>query len=289
MKKIVTVILFVLIGITGLRANQTRLDVLMTSDLVDDIVLINQYPNHIFTYANALFGDFTGDITDYGIIITPDRKFGALAFWQNADAGQGFSIGYALNLIHFDIGFSVSPVTDHYQYGFGIGRTYFSRRFDLSFIINDEIDAQYYDAAFRCSRQRGDFIITPRYALRYVKEPDEMQNHRIALMIQRLVLSEGFVYLAGEYEFERGGTVDIDLTHFYAGLELPIFKKMTLLIGARETFIDGFESPTWTIQPGVSMRLRDFRIDLHLNRDWFFDDGENILHSIGFDLNFGRF
>lgn len=289
MKKIVTVILFMLLGTTGLWANQTRLDVLMTDDLIDDIVLINQYPNHIFTYANALYGDLAGDITDYGITITPDRKFGALAFWQNAVDTHGFNIGYALNIFRFDVGVSVSPVTDHYRYGFGIGRTYFSRRFDLSMVITDEIDAQWYDIAFRCSRQRGDFIIVPRYALRYAEEPDEMQNHRIALMVQRLVLSEGFVYLAGEYEFERGDIEDIDLTHFYAGLELPIFKKMTLLLGARETFVNGFESPTWSIQPGVSLRLRDFRVNLHLNKEWFFEDDVNILHSIGLDLNFGRF
>jgi hypothetical protein len=289
MKKTIMVILFVLFASSGLWANQTRLDVLMTNDLVDDVVLIDQYPNHIIGYANALFGDIAGDITDYGITITPKKKFGALAFWQNADDMRGFNIGYAVTLMRFDVGISVSPVTDHYRYAFGIGRTYFSKRFDLSVQYNDDIAGQWFDFAFRCTRQKGDFVIVPRYALSYVTEPDEYQTHRIALLVQRLVLSEGFVYLGGEYEFERGGAIDIDLTHFYAGLELPVFKKLVLLFGARETFTDGFESPVWTIQPGISMRLRDFRIDLHLNREWFFEDNVNILHSIGLDLNFGRF
>jgi len=289
MKRMIIIVLFVLFSVSGLRANQTRLDVLMTDDLVDDVLLIDRYPNHIIGYANSLFGDLTGSITDYGIIITPDRKFGALAFWQNAADSSGFNIGYALTILRFDIGVSVSPVTDDYRYGIGIGRTYFSRRFDLSLLINDAPNAQSYDVQFRCTKQKGDFVIVPRYALRYVTEPDEFQNHRIGLMIQRLVLSEGFVYLAGEYEFERGGTTDIDLTHFYAGLELPVFKKLALLLGAKETFTDGFESPVWQIQPGISLRLRDFRIDLHLNREWFFEDRVNILHSIGLDLNFGRF
>lgn len=278
-----------LLGLTSLWADQSRLDVLMTNDLIDDVVLIDLYPHHIIGYANSLYGDITGDMTDYGISITPDRKFGALAFWQNAEDARGFNIGYAVNLFHFDIGFSVSPVTDNYRYGFGIGRTYFSRRFDLSVLMNDAINDQWYDVQFRCTRQKGDFIIIPRYSLRYATEPDEFQNHRIALLIQRLVLSEGFVYLGGEYEFERGGVADIDLTHFYAGLELPVFKKLTLLLGARETFTDGFESPDWTIQPGICLRLRDFRVDLYLNREWFFEDNVNILNSIGLDLNFGRF
>jgi len=278
-----------MVAVNGLLANQTRLDVLMTNDLVDDVVLIDRYPNHIITYANALFGDLAGDITDYGIIISPTRKLGALAFWQNADDVRGFNIGYALNIFRFDVGFSVSPVTDYYRYGLGIGRTYFGRRFDIAFLVNDEIDNQSYDVSFRCSRQRGDFIIIPRYALRYVEEPDELQNHRIALMVQRLVLSEGFVYLAGEYEFERGGTEDLDYSHFYAGLELPISKRIMLLVGAKETFTDGFESPEWTIETGLSLRMRGFRIDLHVNKEWFFEDNVNILNAIGLDLNFGRF
>lgn len=269
-------------------ANLTRTEILMAGSYIDDIVYIDQYPHMLLGYANFLYGDIKQELGGYGFIVSPERKYGTIGCWQNVRAGQGFNIGYAVKLMDFDIGISGSPVSDHYRIGIGIGRAFFSRRIDVSFLATDAIDEESIDLNARIACRRGDFILMPKYTLTVMQEPSEYNRHRLGLMLQRLILNDGFVYFIAEYDFTRGDIAS-DLTHVHAGLDLPLNRTFGVLFGVKETFIDGFETPEWQVATGITVSIREFVFALHINHDRFFDKDEPLLHSFGLDLNFGRF
>ncbi|GAG85565.1 unnamed protein product [marine sediment metagenome] len=140
---------------------------LMAGDYIDDVVNIRSYPHQIPLYHNSLYGDIASDVENYGIIITPDIKYGAIAFWQDAEANGVFNLGYGINLFKFDFGAFSSVVEDRTKLGFGFGRAFFSRRFDCSFIIYDELNYERYQFNLRYSERKADFIIVPKYKLNY--------------------------------------------------------------------------------------------------------------------------
>jgi hypothetical protein len=264
----------------------------MTGDYIDDIVNIKSYPHHISLYHNSLYGDIASDVEDYGFIITPDIKYGAIAFWQEKEIHGVFNLGYGLDLFNFNIGAFGSLAEDQTKFGVGFGRSFFSRRFDCSFILHDESNYEQYQINLRYSERKSDFIIVPKYQLNYYNEPFEYSNHILGLLIQRLIFSEGFVFFIAEYDFSRGD-IENDYTNVNAGFELPLNKIVILRLGVSERFTNGFESPTWYVEPGIGLQIRGFSIDFHVNKDWFFDktEDENIglIKSFGLDLNFGRF
>jgi hypothetical protein len=278
-------ILCVLIAVPMVWANTTRMDIFMAGDYIDDVVNIDLYPNHIPAYSNMIYGDVRQGIDDYGVIFSPEHKLGALGVWQNREVNSGFNIGYALNLYKFDIGISGSPMKDNYRYAFGIGRSYFGRRFDAALLIRDALLEEWIKLNIRCTGRRGDFVIVPKYTLDIQSEPDETNRHRIGIMLQRLILNEGFVYLIAEYDFTRGD-YEYDYTHVYAGLELPISRHFALLLGAKETFADDFETATWLVNPGLSIRVREFTLDFHINQDRLYDKDQTWVQSFGLDLDF---
>ncbi|KPJ73743.1 hypothetical protein AMJ52_03355 [candidate division TA06 bacterium DG_78] len=293
MKKIYITIclcLFTLLNFAG--ANDTRMGILMTGDYIDDIVNIRTYPHHISLYHNSLYGDIASDVEDYGIIITPDIKYGAIAFWQDRETQGVFNLGYGLDLFNFNIGAFGSLVEDHTKFGVGFGRSFFTRRFDCSFIIHSESNYEQYQFNLRYSERKSDFIIVPKYQLNYYAEPFEYSNHILGLLIQRLVFSEGFVFFIAEYDFSRGD-IENDYTNVYTGFELPLSKILILRLGVSERFTNGLESPTWYVEPGIGLQIRGFSIDFHVNKDWLFDRDEDenvgLIKSFGLDLNFGRF
>ncbi len=289
MKKLIFVtILCCFALVNSVWANQTRMGILMAGDYLDDVTNINIYPQQITTYRNGLYGDITSTLDDYGIIISPVSKYGALACWQNATATTEFYIGYAITLFNFDIGIAGSPVKDNLKFGFGIGRTFFNRRIDLSFHGTDTPTDGWYKFNLRITKRKGDFAVVPKYALDYVRVPDEYNRHRIGLVLQRLILNEGFVYLGAEYDFTRGD-IQNDYTNVYAGLEVPLGRRVALLLGVKEIFINGFESPQWFVEPGISIRIREFTLDFHINEERLFDRYTNFINSFGLELRFGRF
>lgn len=290
MKKITVAILFSFVAANLVQASQTRMTTLMARDYIDDITNIGVYPQHIVIYENNLYGDISRQVDHFGMIIAPKKKYGAFACWQNNVSGNGFNVGYAINLQRFDIGISGSPVEDMQRFGIGIGRKFFDRRFDLSFLLGDGTNEEWYKVNLRLAGRRGDYVIVPKYSLDFHQEPYDYNRHRIGIMLQRLVLNEGFVFCIAEYDFSRGD-IDNDYTRVYGGFELPLNKRIVLRSGAQETFTEGFESPEWQIECGFSVRVREFSLDFHINTDTLFEDEFTlfIFKSFGLDLNFGRF
>lgn len=286
MKKITLFIC--LMSVSLIWGNNTRMAVLGAGDYIDDIVNSAIYPQQLVMYKNQLYGDITSSTSDFGFIIAPVPRYGCLGLWQAGLEEDYFTIGYGLSLFQFRLGFFFVPVEDQLQYGFGIGRYYFNRGFDLSFLINDQTDDEWYNLNLRLFKQKDDFVIVPRYKLHYYKEPFDYQQHRIGLMIQRYVLNEGFVFVGGEYDFCRGD-IENDSTNFYAGLDLPLNRRFVLLLGFNENFINGFESPHWNIEAGIGLRIREFHIDFKLNRERFFNKDLTFISGVGIDLNFGQF
>ena len=290
MKEIIVTILFLSVVVNVVQASQTRMTTLMARDYIDDITNIGVYPQHIVIYENNLYGDITRQVDHFGIIISPKKKYGAVACWQNNESGNGFNVGYAINLHRFDIGISGSPVEDNGGFGIGIGRRFFDRRFDLSFLLRDGTNEEWYKVNLRLAGRRGDYVIVPKYSLDGYSKPYDYSRHRIGIMLQRLVLNEGFVFCIAEYDFSRGD-IDNDYTRVYGGFELPLNRKIVLRSGAQETFTEGFESPEWQIECGFSVRIREFSLDFHINTDRLFEDDFTlfVFRSFGLDLNFGRF
>jgi hypothetical protein len=264
----------------------------MTGDYIDDIVNIKSYPHLISLYYNSLYGDIASDGEDYGLIITPDIKYGAIAFWQDGEPQGVFNLGYGIDLFKFNIGAFCSLVEDHTKFGIGFGRSFFSRRFDCSFIFDDKSNYEQYQFNLRYSERRSDFIIVPKYQLNYYTESFEYTNHVLGILLQRLIFSEGFVFFMAEYDFSRGD-IEYDNTNVNAGFELPLSKIVILRLGVSEQFTNGLESPIWYVEPGVGLQIRGFSIDFHVNKDWLFDKNEDedvgLIKSFGLDLNFGRF
>ncbi len=269
-------------------ANHTRMSTLMAGDYIDDIIHIDIYPHHLFAYANNLYLDIGTETKDFGAIVTPNEKYGVLGIWQNPVAEHGFNIGYAVNLYEFDIGISFSPNRDNQRFGIGIGRDFFDQRIDVSFLTIDGIAEDQHTFRARFSRRMGDFNIIPRYAVEYVSDPVDLKKHRLGMMIQRMILNEGFVYVGAEYYFVRGD-VELDSTHIYAGVELRLNRYLVLRCGAAEHFEEGFDNATWQVEPGLGLRIRDFSLDFHLNEERLFDKEQTFFKSFGLDFYFGRF
>lgn len=290
MKKITVTIICLVVMVNLVQASQTRMTTLMAGDYIDDITNIGIYPQHIIVYENNLYGDITRDVKHFGMIIAPKKMYGAFACWQNNRSGNGFNVGYAINLHRFDIGISGSPVEDNERFGIGVGRTFFGRRFDISFLLGNGTNEEWYKFNLRLSGRKGDYVIVPKYSLAFHQEPYDYNRHKIGIMLKRLILNEGFVFCVAEYELSRGD-IDSDYTYVYGGFELPISRRIVLRSGARERFTEGFESPEWEIETGFSVRIREFSFDFHINTDTLFQDEFTlfIFNSFGLDLNFGRF
>ncbi len=287
MKKITLIIGF--IGISLLWANNTRMEVLAVGDYIDDIVNTALYPEQLPIYQNQLYGDITGSTSAFGITIAPVPRYGCLGIWQKPDRGNNeFTIGYGVRFFRFRFGALFVPVKDHLQYGFSIGRRFFNRGFDLSFLINGQADDEWYNLNLRFFKQMDDYTVIPRYRLHYYKAPFDYQHHQIGLMLQRFILNEGFVFIAYEYDFCRGD-IENDSTHFYAGLDLPLNRRFVLLLGFNENFVNSFETPQWHIEAGIGFRIREFHIDFKLNQDRFFNKDLTFISGAGIDLDFGRF
>jgi hypothetical protein len=267
-------------------ANQTRMNTLMAGDYIDDPVNISVFPQYIPLYQNCLYGDIFIGLDDFGLILSPKSEFGGLAVWDNGD----LNIGYGLTVKRFDIGLYMTPVKDRTAYGFGIGRAHFEARCDVSFFLSDAVDAEYFTVNVRCLKRKLDFVIIPRYTYGNYREPTEYQSHRGGLMVQRLILNEGFIYLAGDYTYH---TVDniTDTTNAFAGLELPLSHLVLLRLGFRESFAmdNGFVETGMTVEPGICFRVREFNLDFHVNKDRLFDKELTFVNSFGVDLNFAKF
>ncbi len=286
MKKIIAMLS---ITISIVMANWTRTYILAGGEYLDDPVNIARYPNQIALYGNHLFGDINQTSEDYGLIYEPDRhNVGALGVWQPPETDRGFSIGYGVKLFRFEIGAMISPVNDNLRYGFGISRSYFSRRFELSFLTQNAVDDDWYQFNLRISKKHGDFVVLYRYALDYVIAPNEYQHHTTGIMIQRMVLNDGFVYLTGEYDFSRGD-IENDRINVYAGLELPVSRWLVLMSSVHESSNEDFSNASWYIEPGIGIRLRGFNITFHLNKDRLFDKDQTIFKGAGLDLTFSDF
>jgi hypothetical protein len=269
-------------------ASQTRMDILMAGDYVDDIVNIRIYPHHLLQYQNSLYADLKSDIEDYGMIMAPLPRFGAFGVWQDAVTNRGFHIGYAISLKKFEIGISGSPGDDQTKFSLGIGRLFFDKRFDASLVFNDTQNEEWYMFNLRIAKRKDDYIIIPRYSFSAWSEPYEYNRHRIGIMLQRIIFNDGFVFFIAEYDMYQGD-IESDNTHIHAGLDLPVSRKIALLLGVKENFTDGFESPVWTVEPGISVRIRDFTLDFHLNQERLYNRDVTLFNSFGLELNFGRF
>lgn len=287
-KKMAFVTLILIVGTNTAWANHTRMATLMTGDYLDDIIYTDLYPQRLLDYPSYLYVDIRSGPEDYGIVIVPHTKYGAFACWQNPVTGRGFNIGYALNVAKIDFGVSFSPVKDNIRFGIGAGRTFFAQRVDLSFLTFDGLDEAWHMFVARYARRLGDFNIVPKYALDYSMEPFEASRHRLGVMFQRMILNEGFVYFTAEYDFRRGNR-EYDRTHLYAGVEMRLTRHFVLRCGAAEHFEGGFENPTWNLEPGFGLQIRDFQLDFHINKDRLFDKDITFIESFGLDFNFGRF
>lgn len=289
MKRIILGVIFSIFAIvSSAQADQTRMDVLMAGDYIDDIVNIGVYPHQLVMYQNNIYGDIKSGIDDYGVVMAPVPKFGAFGIWQDPVENRGFNLGYAISLKKFEIGICGSPAENQTTFGIGIGRVFFNRRFDISFLVHDATNEEWFTFNARLAKRKGDYIIMPRYSVTSWSEPFEYYRHRIGLMMQRLIFNEGFVFLIAEYDFSRGD-FENDYTHIHAGFDLPISRKVALLLGIKENFVDGIESPEWSVEPGISIRIREFTLDFHLNQERLFDKDVTIFNSVGLELNFGRF
>lgn len=278
--------IFVLIG--SAHATQTRMDALMAGDYIDDIVNIGVYPHQLIQYQNNIYGDVKNGIDDYGLIMSLVPKFGAFGVWQNPVQDRGFNIGYAVSLKKFEIGISGSPGENQTVFGIGIGRLFFDQRFDASLLFNETNAGEWFTFNLRLAKRKGDYIMMPRYSVDSWNEPYEYYRHRIGLMLQRVIFNDGFVFFIAEYDLSRGD-IENDNTHIHVGLDLPISRKIALLLGVKENFVDGFESPEWFVEPGISIRIREFTLDFHLNQERLYNKDVTLFNSFGLELNFGRF
>ena len=260
----------------------------MAGDYIDDIININVYPHQLLQYQNSIYGDIKDGIDDYGLIMSPVPKFGGFGVWQNPVQNRGFYIGYAVSLKKFEIGICGSPGDDQTVFGIGIGRLFFDRRFDVSLFFNETSNEEWFTFNVKLAKRKGDYIITPRYSADSWSEPYDYYRHRIGLMLQRMVFNDGFIFFIAEYDLSRGD-IENDNTHIHAGLDLPISRRIALLLGVKENFVDGFDSPEWFVEPGISIRIRDFTLDFHINQERLYDKDVTLFNSFGLELNFGRF
>jgi len=287
-KRFSIIALMLLIGVQAASGNHTRMDALMAGDFIDDIIYVDMYPHRLIDYQNNLYLDISTNGADFGIIGTPNEKYGVIGAWQNPLAEDGFNFGYAVSLYKFDLGVSISPNKDNTRLGFGIGREFFDQKVEVAFLTLDGAEEDRHTFRIRYSRRMGDFNIIPRYAVDYISDPMDFKKHKIGLMFQRMILNEGFVYLGAEYDFTRGD-IETDSTHIHGGVELRLNRYLAFRCGIVEHFEDSFENGTWYVEPGIGLRIRDFSIDFHLNHERLFDKEQTFFKSFGLDFFFGRF
>jgi hypothetical protein len=287
-KRLMIITFALLVGANLVWANHTRISTLMAGDYIDDIVHIDIYPQWLLTYENTLFLDIRSGPEDFGIVATPNSKYGVIGCWQNPVSDHGFNLGYAINVFNFNVGVGLSPTKDNTRFGVGFGRDFFDQHIDASFLTFDGIQDKWHRFTARYVRRISDYNIIPRYSFDYVFEPYDYGIHKIGVMLHRLILNEGFVFLGAEYRFSRGD-IEYDSTRINAGVELKLSRLLVLRCGVAEKFDGSFENAQWQIEPGIGLRVRDFNIDVHLNKDRFFDKEQTIFKSLGLDFNFGRF
>ncbi len=279
-----------LCAVSMVRADEVRVQTLMVPDMIDDPVNISIFPHHMVQYANCLWGDIHSTTAeDFGLILSPGPRLGALAVWQQSgDLIPGFNFGYGRRIFRFDLGLSGMFMSDHKHFGIGLGRTFFSKRIDLSFLYNDDVTTKWYRINLHSLVRKSDYILAYRYAYLQNREPLDYLNHKIALMIQRLVLSEGFVHVAAEYNVQRGD-IEADFLDVYAGAELPLSQTFVLRLGMKEELNSDWEPIGFEFQPGIGVRIRQFTLDFQINKDRLHHKEATIVNSFGVDLNFGGF
>jgi hypothetical protein len=283
-------IIICLFTVTLAHANATRIATFMIQDLIDDPVNIAAFPNQISLFPNYLWGDIsrTGP-EDFGIILAPSDKIGAFSLWQSDQSvPQGFNVGYGRQIFNFDVGISGMYLTDYKHFGIGLGRTFFSKRFDLSFLMNDDANNQWFKVNEHLLVRKGDFVLAERYSYTKYQAALEYERHVITPFIQRLILNEGFVYLAAEFVIQQGD-VEEDYTEVYAGVELPLNRTFILRLGVEEKLNEDFVPIGYQIQPGLGIKIREFGIDLLLNKGRISGHDNPMFNGVGLDLNFGRF
>ena len=287
-KQLIAITLVLTIGTNLVWANHTRMSTLMTGDYIDDIIYTDLYPHRLLVYKNNLYLDIGSGRDDFGVIATPNMKYGVIACWQNPVIDYGFNVGYAITLFKFDMGLSLSPAKDNIRFGLGVGRTLFDQRFDLSFLTFDGSTEKWHRFSVRYARRMSDYNIIPKYSYDYIFEPLDNREHKFGIMFQRFILSEGFVYLGTEYDVSRGD-VEYDSIHIHAGVEVKLTRILVLRCGVAEHFESDFANAEWQVEPGIGLRIRDFNLDLHFNKDRLFDKEQTLFKSFGLDFNFGRF
>jgi len=289
-RSIIASIVLLLCAVSVVRADEVRVQTLMVPDVIDDPVNILIFPHQMVQYANCLWGDIHRTAAeDFGIIFSPGPRFGALALWQQSgDLVPGFNFGYGRRLFRFDLGFSGMYMSDHKHFGIGVGRTFFSKRVDLSFQYNDDINTKWYRINQHSLFRKGDYILAYRYAFVQHREPNDYLNHRIALSIQRLVLSEGFVHVSAEYIIQSGDFFE-DFLDLYAGAELPLSRTFVFRLGMMEELNADMVPISFEFQPGIGMRIREFTLDFQFNKDRLHHKEATLVNSFGVDLNFGGF
>ena len=288
LKRMLFILIALAIGANSLWANHTRMSTLMAGDYIDDIIFTDLYPHRMLVYKNNLYLDITAGPEDFGVFFTPNTKYGVIGFWQNPVTRYGFNLGYAITVFKFDLGLSFSPIKDNIRFGVGIGRDFFDQHLDISFLTFDGISDKWHKFTAHYVRKFGDYGIIPRYSFDYVFEPSDCGKHRIGFIVQRNILNEGFVFLGAEYDLSRGD-IEYDSTHIRTGVELKLSRILVLRCGVAENFEGSFENASWQVEPGIGLRIRDFRVDLHLNKDRFFDKEQTFFKSFGLDFDFGRF
>ena len=287
-KRLTFIVFGLLIGAIPVWANHTRMATLMAGDYIDDIIYTDTYPQRLLEYANQLFLDIRSGPEDFGLAATPNPKYGVIACWQNPVSNHGFNIGYAVRLYDFDIGFSLSPVEENTGFGAGVGRTFFDQRVDVSFQTFDGIADKWNRFTIRYARRMSDYNLIPRYSFEYTSQPLEYGTHTIGAMVQRLIMNEGFVYFSAEYA-NSYDAVEYDSTRIHAGVELKLTRLLVLRCGIAEHFAGRFKNGQSHVEPGIGLRIRDFSIDLHFNKDRFFDKEQTFFNSAGLDFKFGKF
>jgi hypothetical protein len=160
----------------------------------------------------------------------------------------------------------------------------FARRFDLGFRLNDSL----YSISARYSQRKGDFILTPRYLFINHQDPYEYYEHRAGMLLQKVILNDGSVWVGAEYNRDKGD-INLNKTFVYAGLELALSKMMVLRCGFIENFKDLFEESQFQFEPGIGINVREVRLDFYLNKLRLFDKDLTIFNSFGVELDFSKF
>lgn len=277
--------LFVLVVVLAGTAlgNQTRMNTLMADDYLDDPVGIGRFPHHLALYGNRFYGDIHPGRDDFGIVVALPAV-GNLGIF----ADSALWCGYGVTVKRFDVGFVISPRSDYGQYGLGVGRTHFASRWDISFLASDAANDERFELRARWLKRAGDHVIVPRYAWRQIDVPYEATEHQLGILVQRLVLEQGLVYLAATGHAWSGALSQDHMT-LSAGFELPVSRFVVARLGCREQLDDEGNPSGLLVEPGIGVRIREFGFDLHLNKDRLFDREPTCIKSIGLDLDFGRF